>query len=65
MTPALKTISLVALAATILPSLMYLTGSATHDMVKWAALAGTIGWFAVTPLWMGQKLEPDADQVQI
>jgi hypothetical protein len=65
MTPLLKTISLVALLATIVPSMLYLSGTLTHDLVKWIALAGTITWFVATPLWMGRGLDIDADQVQI
>lgn len=65
MPPGLKLVSLVALAATLVPSLLYFSGALTHDVVKWTVLAGTVAWFAVTPLWMGRKLGPDADQVQI
>ncbi len=57
--------SLVALAATILPSCLYFLGVIGHDVVKLIALIGTALWFAATPLWMGRQLPIDADQVEI
>lgn len=62
---ALRTVSFIALAATIVPSLLYLNGTLTLDGVMWSALAGTIVWFVVTPLWMDRKREVDDTQVQI
>ena len=59
-----KLISFVALLLTLLPSLLYLMGAASLDVVKWLALAGTAVWFCVTPLWMDRSLEPDVDLVQ-
>lgn len=50
----LKIISLVALLLTIFPSLLFMAGTLNLDTVKWLALAGTLIWFAVTPLWMGR-----------
>ena len=35
------------------------------DSVKWAALAGTVGWFAFTPLWMSREVPIDAAEVEI
>ena len=63
-TPA-QIVSLVALAATIVPSLLYFTGTLEHDAVKWTALAGTAVWFIATPLWMGRELPVDATEVEI
>ncbi len=63
-TPA-QIASLVALAATIVPSLLYFTGTLEHDAVKWTALAGTAVWFIATPLWMGRELPVDATEVEI
>jgi hypothetical protein len=62
---ALRTVSFAALAATFVPSLLYLNGTLTLDLVMWAALVGTIVWFVVTPLWMDRKGEVDDTQVQI
>lgn len=50
-----KMISLIALAATIVPSLLYLTSTLDHEPVKWISLVGTFGWFIATPLWMGRE----------
>ena len=41
-------ISYLALAASLVPSLLYFTGMIDHDAVKWTALAGTIIWFIST-----------------
>ncbi len=60
-----KIVSLVALSAVIIPCLLYFTGAIGLDAVKWAALAGTIGWFIATPMWMSQKLPKDAAEVEI
>jgi uncharacterized membrane protein len=62
---ALRSISLVALAATIVPSFLYVAGRLTLDGVMWAALIGTVVWFVVTPLWMDRKREVDDAEVQI
>ncbi len=60
-----KLISLIALAASIVPSVLYFTGTIGHDAVKWTALAGTVVWFVATPMWMGRKLSVDAAEVEI
>ncbi len=60
-----RVVSLIALAATIVPCLLYLAGAVGHDAVKWAALAGTIVWFIATPMWMGRELPIDAAEVEI
>lgn len=57
MTGFTKLISLVALLATVLPSLGYFFGWIDHGTVKTTALVATIGWFCTTPLWLGR----DAD----
>ncbi len=58
-------LSLVALAASIVPSVLYFTGTIGHDAAKWATLAGTAVWFIATPLWVGRKLRVDAAEVEI
>ena len=60
-----KLVSSIALAATIVPCLLFFAGSIAHDVVKWTALAGTIAWFIATPLWMGRELPIDAAEVEI
>ncbi len=51
----LQIISWIALAATLVPSMLYCVGSMPLDMVKWIMLLATIVWFAVTPFWMNRK----------
>ncbi|HYW78039.1 MAG TPA: hypothetical protein VE890_00620 [Thermoguttaceae bacterium] len=65
MKTAAKLISFVALAATIVPSVLYFAGAIGHDATKWTALAGTVAWFIATPLWVGRKLPVDATEVEI
>ena len=61
----LKIASLVALAATIVPSLLYFVGILDHNAVIATALIGTFAWFAATPFWMGREPEIDDKEVQI
>ncbi len=60
-----KLVSLIALIAVIIPCLLFFTGAIGLDVVKWAALVGTIGWFVATPMWMSRKLAKDAAEVKI
>jgi len=60
-----KVVSLLALAATIGPSLVYFVGGIDHSTVKMATLVGTIVWFIATPMWMSRKLPVDAKHVEI
>jgi hypothetical protein len=48
-------ISLLALAGTILPPLLFLGGGMELAQVKWWMLVATILWFSATPLWMERK----------
>jgi hypothetical protein len=50
----LQAVSGIALAWTILPSVLYLAGRIDIAPSKWWLLAATIVWFVVTPLWMGR-----------
>lgn len=61
----LKIVSLIALAATLVPSLLYLAGATTHDVVLWSAIVGTVAWFATTPLWMDRTRQIDDAEVEI
>ena len=54
MKTAARLISLVALAGTILPPVMFFGGWMDLDTVKLWMLAGTVAWFAATPFWMGR-----------
>ncbi len=49
-------ISWVALAATIVPSILFFTGSSTLDQAKATMLIATLVWFCFTPLWMGREV---------
>ncbi len=48
----LQIISLLALIALTLPSVLFLAGRLELDTVKWIMLAATVVWFAVTTPWM-------------
>lgn len=50
-----QTVSWLACAATLLPSLLFLFGRMDLDAVKPWMVAATVVWFAVTSLWMGRK----------
>jgi len=52
---ALQIASWLALAATVVPSVLFLSGKMELDAVKWTMLIATIVWFVVTPMWMGRK----------
>ncbi len=65
MSHAAKIVSLIALGLVIVPCLLHVAGVIGLDSVKWIALAGTIGWFIATPLWMSRKLSVDASEVEI
>ncbi len=49
-----KIVSLIALGAVTLPCLLYFAGTINLDAVKAAAIAGTVVWFASTPIWMSR-----------
>ena len=51
----LQVISWVALAGTILPSVLFLAGRGSPELTNWLMLLATIGWFVATPLWMGRE----------
>ena len=65
MTNAAKLASLAALSLVIIPCLLYFAGTISLNAVKGAALAGTLGWFIATPMWMSRKLPVDAAEVEI
>jgi hypothetical protein len=60
-----KIISLVALAITVLPSVLYFLGFVGAEPMKWTALVGTIAWFIATPMWMGCEPQIDDTEVEI
>ncbi len=58
----LQVISWLALAGTILPSCLFLTGQTGLDGVKTVMFAATIAWFVATPLWMLEKPDEAVDE---
>ena len=48
----LKIISLLALIALTLPSVIFLAGKLELNMVKWLMLLATIVWFVTATGWM-------------
>ena len=48
-------ISWLALATTIIPALMYLTGGIELHRVKLWMLVATVVWFVTVPIWMGRQ----------
>ena len=60
-----KIISILALAATIVPCVLFFVGVVGHSTVTSAALIGTLAWLVSTPIWMGRELPIDATEVEI
>ncbi|MEQ8211543.1 MAG: hypothetical protein RH917_17085 [Lacipirellulaceae bacterium] len=52
-----KAVSYVALAATVVPCLLFLAGTIDHAAVKYVALAGTLVWFGSAPMWIGKSAD--------
>ncbi len=51
MRPILKIVSVIALIALILPSILFLAGRMELDTVKWFMIGASIVWFATaTPV---------------
>lgn len=48
----LQIISLFALIALTLPSILFLAGRLELDMVKWIMILATIVWFVTATPWM-------------
>ena len=48
----LQIVSLLALIALTLPSVLFLAGRLELNMVKWLMLLATIVWFVTAALWM-------------
>ncbi len=57
----LQIISLLALIALTLPSVLFLAGRLELNMVKWLMILATIVWFVTAALWMW-KDNGDAQQ---
>ncbi len=62
---SIKLVSLAALGATILPSILSFFGLIGPDAVNWITLAGTAIWFVSAPAWIDRKLSPDSLEVEL
>lgn len=47
-----RLVSLVALAGTIVPPVLFFTGAMTLASMQTWMLAAAVAWFLATPLWM-------------
>lgn len=52
MRPILQIVSLLALLALTLPSILFLAGRMELDTVKWLMLLASIAWFIAATPWM-------------
>jgi hypothetical protein len=52
MRPILQIVSLLALIALTLPSVIFLAGRLELDTVKWIMLIATVVWFVAATPWM-------------
>ena len=52
MRPILQIVSLLALIALTLPSIIFLAGRMELDTVKWLMLLASIVWFVAATPWM-------------
>jgi hypothetical protein len=52
---AARILSWLALAGTIVPSVLFLTGRLTLDQTKLWMLVATVVWFASAPVWMDRQ----------
>ena len=57
----LQVVSWLALAGTILPSILYYNGQVELEGLKRTMLIATVFWFAATAMWMGRD-QPSAEQ---
>jgi branched-subunit amino acid transport protein len=51
----LQLVSAAALAATLVPSVLFFRGAIPLESAQLWMLAGTVAWFAATPAWMGRR----------
>ena len=60
MRPILQIISILALIALTLPSIILLAGRLELDTVKWIMLVATVVWFVAATPWMWK--DKDSEQ---
>jgi hypothetical protein len=59
----LQAISALALVSTLMPAVLFMTGSLELPQVMTAMLVATVVWFIATPLWMGKPSELPQQEV--
>lgn len=52
MRPVARLVGLAALAATIVPPALFMTGRMPETTMKAVMLAAAVAWFAAAPFWM-------------
>ena len=63
MRPILQIVSLLALIALTLPSILFLAGRMELNMVKWLMLLATIVWFVAAIPWMWKDNDAEKQDV--
>ncbi len=56
----LQILSWIALALTVVPSMLFLGGKMELGAMKTTMTVATILWFVVTPMWMGREKQESA-----
>jgi hypothetical protein len=51
----LQVVSAAALAATLVPAVLFFRGDVSLESVQLWMLVGTVTWFVATPAWMGRR----------
>jgi len=51
----LQTLSWFCLVGTVLPAVLFLAGRIPLEQSRTLLLLATIGWFSLTPFWMGRS----------
>jgi len=59
MRPILQVVSLLALIALTLPSIIFLAGRLELNTVKWIMLLATVVWFVAATPWMWKDNSAD------
>ena len=54
----MQVVSWLALAGTILPSILFYSGQIELGGLKTAMLIATVLWFSATAMWMGREQTP-------
>ncbi len=55
----LQILSLAGILLTIIPSVLFFSGTLSRTSQNLWMLIGTIAWFVTATFWLGKKKEPD------